>query len=52
MNIGHMIASGVLHGAIYGVMYAVFKHLGVVGGVVTAALLIFSIWLIFSESKK
>lgn len=43
----HQITSALIHSAIYGVMYHVFKGMGMVGAILTGIVVLMASWLIY-----
>lgn len=44
---GHQIVSALIHSAVYGVMYHVFKDMGMVGAIVTGIAVLGVTWLVY-----
>ena len=44
---GHQVVSALIHSAIYGVMYHVFKGMGMVGAIVTGIIVLSVSWLVY-----
>lgn len=41
---GHQVASAAIHGAVYGVIYHLFKGLGLVGSILTALAILAAVY--------
>ena len=44
---GHQVMSALIHSAIYGVMYHIFRGLGLFGSIVTGAAILAASWLVY-----
>lgn len=44
INIGHMIVSSIVHGAVYSVIFKLFRGLGLAGSVILAVAVIVAVW--------